>query len=159
MKNTVRFVLFVLIFLSAYFFTIVYADTVYAGGLFLPGLWQFHGNIKVENMPYTVPPSTFTVNSCVGNKPVMPKMPYMSNACPNSTVTMRGKTAIMTFECSTDKNGMHSVIKGLLKETFPTDVTSYMRGNLYSTSYVQNRTITVDTLLNISGRRIGKCTK
>jgi len=157
-KKTVKSVQFVLISLSAFFFTIVFASMVYAGGLFLPGLWQFHGNVKVLNMPYAVPPSTFTVNSCVGNKPVMPKMPNMSNACP-TTVTMRGKTAIMMFKCLTDNNGMRSVTKGLLTETFPTDVTSYMHGNVHSITYVQNRVVSVNTLLNISGRRIGKCTK
>ncbi|MHB1664387.1 MAG: hypothetical protein ACYCT7_03870 [bacterium] len=150
---------FPIFLLSAIFLSITFTNNAYANRLFLPGLWQFSYKATISGLPYPIPPISSTYTSCIGNKLKMPlkKTPNMPINCPRPIITMKGKTAVMRFECSMLNNGMRSVIKELMFESFPTDITSHIYGHIFQTAYVQGRTINNNTNINATGKRVGVC--
>lgn len=110
-----------------------------------PGLWEITSKMEMKNMPFAIPPTTFT--QCLTESDLVPKSDATASDCRISNLKVQGDTVSYAMECLADGN--KTVSNGTLTYRGTT-----MEGSMqFEVSGEQQAQMTT----TFSGKRLGPC--
>jgi hypothetical protein len=117
---------------------------------FTEGLWEVKGEMKLEGMPFPMPPMPFGYTQCITKKDLVPQKQEKNQECTTLSQKIEGNTVSWTMRCK-DASG---------NVTDSTGSATYAGATFESTM----RTVTTDAKKNTStanmtlkGKRTGAC--
>jgi hypothetical protein len=123
--------------------------SVYAEPNMQEGMWEIKGEIKLEGLPFPMPPVPLSYAQCLTKKDMIPQKKEKNQDCKMISNKMVGDAVTWVMQCK-DKNGV-------------TDSTGNLtyKGNSFTGTV---HTVTTDakgaksqSTLQMSGKRIGDC--
>jgi hypothetical protein len=130
---------------------IVFVTTavVYAEVNMKEGKWEISGEMKLEGMPFPMPPVPVKFEQCLTKKDMVPMKREKNQDCKTPDVKTDGSTVTWSTECK-DKNGV----------TESTGTATY-KGDVF-TSTMHTKTTNAkgsktESTMKMSGKRIGDC--
>jgi hypothetical protein len=113
------------------------------------GMWEIKGEIKIEGLPFPMPPVPMTYTQCLTKKDMVPQKKEKNLDCKTIKNEIVGNTVSWVMQCK-DKNGV----------TDSTGKITY-KGNSFAGTV---HTVTMDTkggksesTMQMSGKRTGDC--
>jgi hypothetical protein len=117
---------------------------------FSEGQWEVKGEMKLEGMPFPMPPMPFGYSQCITKKDLVPQQQQKDQECTTVSQKIEGSTVSWAMSCK-DKKG---------NVTESTGSATYAGGTFESTMH----TVTTDAKKNVStanmtlkGKRTGDC--
>ncbi len=113
------------------------------------GMWEIKGEMKIEGMPFPMPPVPMNYTQCLTKKDMIPQKKEKNQDCKMISNKMAGDTVSWVMQC-TDKNG---VMESTGKLTY--------KGNSFTGTVHIVTTETngekSESTLQMSGKRTGDC--
>ena len=117
---------------------------------FTEGQWEVKGEMKLEGMPFPMPPMPFTYSQCITKKDLVPQKQEKSQECTTVSQKVEGNTVSWSMTCK-DKSG---------EVTDSTGSATYAGATFVATMH----SVTTDTKKNkstanmtLQGKRTGDC--
>ena len=114
------------------------------------GTWEVKGEMKLEGMPFPMPPFPVNYSQCLTKKDLVPQQKEKNKDCKTINQKIAGNTVTWTAKC-TDKNGAITDQKGSIT----------YKGNSFESKI---RSVTTDahgakteSLITMAGKRTGDC--
>jgi hypothetical protein len=114
------------------------------------GLWEISGEMKIEGLPFPMPPVPMKFNQCLTKKDMVPVKKEKNQECKTSSTKIEGSTVSWTVQCK-DKSGVVTDSNG----------SATYKGNMFDSTA---HTVTTDakgaksqSSMKMSGKRTGDC--
>lgn len=123
--------------------------SAFAGPNMQEGMWEIKGEMKLEGLPFPMPPVPVNYTQCLTKKDLVPQKKEKNQDCKTISNKMEGNTVTWVMQCK-DKNGV----------TDSTGKITY-NGNSFA-GVVHNVTTNAkgaksQSTLQLSGKRTGDC--
>jgi hypothetical protein len=129
--------------------SLFHLPSVFAGPNMQEGMWEVKGEMKLEGLPFPMPPVPVNYTQCLTKKDMIPQKKEKNQDCKMISNEMVGDAVTWVMQCK-DKNGV----------TDSTGKITY-KGNSFAGTV---HTVTKDTkgaksesTLQMSGKRTGDC--
>ena len=113
------------------------------------GMWEIKGEMKIEGMPFPMPPVPLSFTQCLTKKDMVPQKKEKNQDCKTIKNEIVGNTVTWVMQCK-DKNGV----------TDSTGKITYKGDSFTGTVHMVTKDTTgsnSESTLQMSGKRTGDC--
>ena len=130
--------------------SLVAGTTVFAGPNMQEGNWDIKGEVKIEGLPFPMPPVAINYTNCLTKKDMVPQQKQKDQECTPISSKTQGDTVTWVVKCK-DKHGSTTESTGTV-----TYKGTNFDGSVKNVTTDKKGTQSI-TKMSMSGKRIGDC--